>query len=193
MSRPRAFDPDAALAAARDAFWQRGYEATSLADLEAATGLSRSSIYQAFGSKRALFDAAVDHYRARLMDPMLQRLEQPDARPDDVRAYLAGLAATFRADGPLAARGCLVVNTMAELADRDDAARATAVAYQGRVTSALANGLADGAVAGTPERGGADRRAAVLYAAVVGALVMSHVDREAAATLCEQLAAELPG
>ena len=59
MARPKGYDRDAVLVAARDLFWEQGYERASIADLEKRTGLNRSSIYQEFGSKRELFSAAL--------------------------------------------------------------------------------------------------------------------------------------
>src|SRR3974390_3412078 len=61
--RPRAFEPDAALGKAMDAFWKDGFAATSLDDLSAATGLNRPSLYGAFGDKRALYLQAYRQYR----------------------------------------------------------------------------------------------------------------------------------
>lgn len=190
MSRPRAFDTDAVLDAAKDAFWDKGYEATSLADVEASTGLSRSSLYQAFGSKRDLFDAALDRYREQNLDPVLADLERSGAGLPQLRAYLATLAAVFRADPVLAARGCLVVNTMTELGSHDLQARAAALAYHHRIAAALANGLR-GAATDRRGRAAADARARTLTAAVIGALVLAHLDPGAAADLCDQLAADL--
>ncbi|MEO6714384.1 MAG: helix-turn-helix domain-containing protein, partial [Mycobacteriales bacterium] len=69
MGRPREFDMATALDAAVDVFWERGYESTSVADLEIATGLSRSSLYQAFGSKRTLYQASLDRYKERQIYP----------------------------------------------------------------------------------------------------------------------------
>ncbi|MFD7668733.1 TetR/AcrR family transcriptional regulator [Streptomyces sp. NPDC059788] len=60
--RPRAFDMEAVLEAAMLLFWEQGYEATSLAQLRAGTGLSSASLYGAFGSKEGLFERAVEHY-----------------------------------------------------------------------------------------------------------------------------------
>ncbi|OON75346.1 TetR/AcrR family transcriptional regulator [Streptomyces tsukubensis] len=60
--RPRAFDMEAVLEAAMLLFWEQGYEATSLAQLRCATGLSSASLYGAFGSKEGLFKQVVAHY-----------------------------------------------------------------------------------------------------------------------------------
>src|SRR5690349_18547185 len=61
VARTRSFTTADAVRAARDQFWEHGYEATSLADLERVTGLNRSSLYQAFGNKRQLFALAVEN------------------------------------------------------------------------------------------------------------------------------------
>ncbi len=60
--RPRAFDRDAALDAATEMFWRRGFSATSMADLCEAMGISAPSLYAAFGSKEDLYEAALKHY-----------------------------------------------------------------------------------------------------------------------------------
>ena len=62
VGRPRQFDEDLALDSAMQAFWAKGYEATSLADLMAATGLHKGSLYQAFGDKHSLFIRALNRY-----------------------------------------------------------------------------------------------------------------------------------
>jgi TetR/AcrR family transcriptional repressor of nem operon len=64
MGRPRSFDEHSVIVAANKAFTNLGYEATSVDDLLQATGLHRGSLYQAFGSKRGLFLAAL---RAHLL------------------------------------------------------------------------------------------------------------------------------
>ena len=61
--RPRAYDPERALAQATAAFWDAGYSATSLDDLSAATGMNRPSLYGAFGDKHALYLKAIDGLR----------------------------------------------------------------------------------------------------------------------------------
>ena len=65
MARPREFDADDALERVTRVFWNRGFEHTSLDDLCAATGLGRSSLYAAFGDKRALYLKALARYEER--------------------------------------------------------------------------------------------------------------------------------
>jgi len=60
--RPRAFDRDKALRTAMEIFWLRGYEGTSVEDLTRAIGITKPSLYAAFGSKEALFREAIDLY-----------------------------------------------------------------------------------------------------------------------------------
>ena len=108
--RPRAFEPDVALAKAMDTFRDGGFAATSLDDLSAAMGINRPSLYGAFGDKRELFLKAYERDRAEMtakfahaFDPKLtlrQMLEAIYATALDV--YLAG------ENGP---RGCFTVMT----------------------------------------------------------------------------------
>ena len=62
MARPREFDEDEVLQAALRVFWEKGYEGTSLGDLQEAMGLTKSSLYKAFGGKEALFWRVVERY-----------------------------------------------------------------------------------------------------------------------------------
>ena len=121
MPRPRTFDEADVLARARDAFWVNGYTATSISDLERATGLGRTSLYQAFGDKRALFDRVLTAYQ----DDGQASLERIVAKASDLREAAAGLFAlsidAARADRLRgeAARGCLIANATCELAAVD--------------------------------------------------------------------------
>ena len=65
VGRPREFDEDTVLEAAMEAFWSKGYEATSLAELCTCMGLNKGSLYQAFGDKHTLFMRALKAYADR--------------------------------------------------------------------------------------------------------------------------------
>ncbi len=108
--RPRAFDPDAALTQAMDAFWKDGFAATSLDDLSAATGLNRPSLYGAFGDKRALYVQAYRRYREHVRETFAPLLAGPGPlRAKLERTLLAAL--DFYLSGEDGPRGCFTVLT----------------------------------------------------------------------------------
>ena len=78
--RPREFCVDHALAQALRVFWEKGYEGTSLSDLTEAMGITRPSLYAAFGNKEALFRKALDLYEREKLAYIQQALGQPTAR-----------------------------------------------------------------------------------------------------------------
>ena len=148
--RPRAFDPQQALARARDLFWSRGYAATSVQDLVDELGLQRGSLYAAFGDKHDLYLKSVALYARENREQLQAILKDDPVLPALRRMLLEPSALTGAPDHPLGRRGCLVGNTTAELVPGDDAARAlAAAAYDGFtdvVTAALARAQATGEV-----------------------------------------------
>ena len=78
--RPREFDVDDALAAALRVFWTKGYEAASLTDLTEAMGITRPSLYAAFGNKEALFRKALDLYEREKLAYVGEALKAPTSR-----------------------------------------------------------------------------------------------------------------
>jgi TetR/AcrR family transcriptional repressor of nem operon len=120
MGRPKNFEPQAVVADAMQAFWTNGYGATSPADLAEATGVAKGSLYHSFGSKRELFDKALDLYD-RVGAAMTEEfLARPGTTKERIRAYLVQLV-DADLGGPVR-RGCLAVNTTLELGGRDEAA-----------------------------------------------------------------------
>jgi TetR/AcrR family transcriptional repressor of nem operon len=122
MARPREFNADIALDRAMEVFWSKGYEATSLDDLCEVTGLSRSSLYAAFGSKRDLLLRSVDRY----VEQRNPRIAAILAQPLPVHDAFAALARRFIDQivaGP-GRRGCFLGNCAAELPRGDRAALA---------------------------------------------------------------------
>src|SRR5579863_8518042 len=107
MGRPREFDTDAALEKAMRLFWAKSYEGTSLGDLTGNLGISRPSLYAAFGDKQSLFRAALERYAAGPASYVAAALGQPTAR--EVAGQLLRGAADLQA-GSRNPGGCLTVN-----------------------------------------------------------------------------------
>jgi TetR/AcrR family transcriptional regulator, transcriptional repressor for nem operon len=116
MARLREFDIDEVMEAVTNAFWERGYEATSLADLMAVTGLQKGSIYKAFGDKRSLFLQALQAYLDRLFSLTRQTLDNPN--PEQAIAHWFELISGVATD-PVSNKGCFAINSLIELAPHD--------------------------------------------------------------------------
>ncbi|MEV4432493.1 TetR/AcrR family transcriptional regulator [Streptomyces sp. NPDC049585] len=146
MARTKEFDPDAALQSALELFWQRGYEATSMADLVAHLGIARASLYATFGSKHALYLKALERYGEQ-QDP---RLTEELSRPGPALPAVRALVRRFAAEAGCASgrRGCFVTNTAVELGPHDPAAarlvEACWDALEGLLISALTRARAQG-------------------------------------------------
>ena len=120
MAGVRQFDEDAAFDRAAALFWRRGYEATTMADLAAATGVQRGSLYNAYGGKETLLLKALDRYAAKQGGRALEALTDPDPRRALARLLDAHVA---RMADPANPTGCLTTNTCLECAERYGAVR----------------------------------------------------------------------
>lgn len=107
MARPREFDEDEVLQAALRVFWEKGYESTSLSDLLEAMGLTKSSLYMAFGCKEALFWRVVERYQRDFLSFRHEALAEPTPRRIAER-LLYGM--TELHSGELTPVGCLELN-----------------------------------------------------------------------------------
>jgi len=107
--RPREFCVDRALAAALGVFWTKGYEGASMADLTEAMGITKPSLYAAFGNKEALFHKALDLYEAEKLDYMRKALQQPTARAVVEHLLRGAIDAQMSNCDP---KGCLGVISM---------------------------------------------------------------------------------
>jgi AcrR family transcriptional regulator len=120
VPRPRKFDESDVIAAARDEFWTRGYGATSVDDLTAATGLGKGSLYGAFGDKHGLFMRALDDYISMSLAGVHDQLHDPAHRAyDRLVGHIRGQAKAAAADKGM--RGCMLARTAAELGSTDRA------------------------------------------------------------------------
>jgi len=108
--RPRAYEPEVALARALDVFWREGFSATSLDDLSAATGMNRPSLYGAFGDKRELYIKSYESYRDRARQRMGEALAA-DLPLRDILQKIYAIALDMYVSGKDGARGCFTVMT----------------------------------------------------------------------------------
>ncbi len=116
--RPREFDTDEALASALRVFWAKGYEGASLTDLTDAMGITRPSLYAAFGNKEALFKRALDLYQEEKLAYVESALAAPTARGVAER-MLAGTIENITSECP----GCLGVIATVSCSNQDSPIR----------------------------------------------------------------------
>lgn len=110
--RPRAYDPDAALARARDVFWEGGFTGSSLDALSAATAMNRPSLYGAFGDKEALYLRTLERYRDESLVAIRQALDPGRSLREGLGIVYATALSTYL-DERAGARGCFLIGTAA--------------------------------------------------------------------------------
>jgi TetR/AcrR family transcriptional repressor of nem operon len=122
MPRTRAFDEEALLDAAIELFWTRGYRAASLTDLSAETGVTNGSLYQAYGSKWALFLIAYRRYcAARVATVSEAVVDGSGGIEPTVMAFFDAIIDDCLSHPDR--RGCLMLNTVSELGTDPEIAR----------------------------------------------------------------------
>jgi TetR/AcrR family transcriptional repressor of nem operon len=149
MARPRTFDEDAVVAAARDQFWNGGYAATSVDDLSVATGLGKGSLYGCFGDKHSLFMRALDDYSAHAMDRVVAQLRRPGvAAHDRLAGHVRAMVADIVADAER--RGCMMAKSSAEFgatdADVDRVVSQSLTRWRDALVECIAEAQRDGTV-----------------------------------------------
>ncbi|WP_371546011.1 TetR/AcrR family transcriptional regulator [Streptomyces sp. NBC_00554] len=142
--RPRSFDRETALEKAILAFWEHGYEATSVSDLTRVMGIGAPSLYAAFGDKRSLFDEVVRVYGTRYGSFGDRALaEEPTARAAVERMLREAAAEYTDPDHP---HGCLVVHAATNCTSPEVEAslrelrNANIAAFETRVKAGIAAG-----------------------------------------------------
>jgi TetR/AcrR family transcriptional repressor of nem operon len=134
MARPRTFDESLVTRQAREAFHDHGYAATSVQDLTAATGLSRSSLYGAFGDKHGVFLRSVAQYCDDHAEAIERELDGDDR---GARGRLEAHLRSKVSDPEAPRRGCLLAKATAELAGEDADVARTATDFYARYEGAL--------------------------------------------------------
>ncbi len=174
MARPREFDTTRALEQAMRVFWAQGYDATSLCDLLGAMSLSKSSLYETFGSKHELYLSALDHYIRTVTAKQIGAVIAAHASPK------AGIAAVFHGliDSMVKSQsgccGCFVNNCAVEVAPRDPAAARRVCDGLDHVESAFCAALGRARAAGEiPDNRDTKALARYLNSSLNGLMVMA--------------------
>ena len=106
--RPRSFDADAVLDEVINVFWELGYEAADTETLSKRTGLTKPSLYNAFGAKEDLFVAAINRYRQTRSKASFDALTKAETPQEGIRDYFLNLAENVAGDGH--PKGCLIMS-----------------------------------------------------------------------------------
>ncbi|MEU3744954.1 MULTISPECIES: TetR/AcrR family transcriptional regulator [Streptomyces] len=182
MARPREFDEERVVTAAMETFWRHGYEGTSTRDLCDSTGLGPSSLYNAFGGKRALYLRALDRYHQTGTAEQIALLQGPGTVKDRLRAMMihAVDADLDEAEG----RGCFAINAAVESAAPDEDVREVVRRSFDRVETELYAILAAGRHSGEIRSTG-DLRALArrLQSTYYGLRVLGRIQRDRQALL----------
>jgi TetR/AcrR family transcriptional repressor of nem operon len=187
MARRREFDDARAVQASVMVFWEHGYSSTSLAQLQTATGLSRSSLYAAYGSKRGLYERAARHYLRGIMDPLLEPMESEGAGSLEIAEYFLSVAQLVTPATTLAGgRGCLMLNTAMELEELGLTATTLVTDHRNRLKAAFLHALRT-----IDSVDDYEARAVTLTAGVFGLAATARFDRKAAAQTAETIAADV--
>jgi AcrR family transcriptional regulator len=171
--RPREFDRDEALSRIQAAFWARGYEGTSMADLVQVTGLASARLYAAFGSKEAMFRAAVERYElldGGFADRALA--EEPTAR-QALERMLRDAVAVYTSPEP---RGCMVVSAATNCSPDNDAVHDWLEQHRKRRTASITARLRSAVAAGELRPGTNVQAVGDAFAAVLNGLSVQARD-----------------
>jgi TetR/AcrR family transcriptional repressor of nem operon len=173
MGRTRDYDEGSVLTGAMQAFRRLGYEGASIRDLEAATGLKAGSIYNSFGDKAGLFDAAFAHYNEAVLRRRIDTFAPPERGVGGLRKLFLSLLQ--EPDG--GTFGCLITNSAVEFGAGDtqhrcvqQGLRMLEVAFLQRLTSAHADGVLRAGIA----PGATATKLLALYQGVLVLIRASH-------------------
>jgi TetR/AcrR family transcriptional repressor of nem operon len=177
MARLKEFNTGAVLEKAMDVFWSKGYEATSIQDLVNAMGINRGSIYDTFGSKAKLFNLALSRYQSDAPSQTLLNNARTGDPRKEIEDFFNNILDLHGYRGEK--RGCLITNSIVELAYRDERLAVHFKAHIKRVENALYTLIKRGQETGeiNPWR---DPRslARSLLASAHGLIVTSKVDHD---------------
>ncbi|MFC4949105.1 TetR/AcrR family transcriptional regulator [Pseudonocardia sp. GCM10023141] len=171
MGRPRTFDADVALDAALAAFWEHGFESTSVQDLCRAMQVQPGSVYSAFGNKRDLFTAALRRYTQTVSAEAVRRITAAPTGLAGLQDYFDHLVDAM-VDGNRR-WGCLITNSLVEFAARDPELAGMITLHVANLRAAFEAALTRAVAEGELRPGAGPESAAMLVAVVQGMNVIA--------------------
>jgi TetR/AcrR family transcriptional repressor of nem operon len=173
MTRTKQFDEDRAIDAAVDCFWRRGYEGTSVRDLAQSMGIGGTSLYNAYGDKRALFSRSLERYANRSMRERISRLQKERRPKEAIEAFLEEIVERSLADPER--KGCLLVNSALDLAPHDAEFGQVVAGYLEEIRTFFQRNLEAARKAGqVPRRTDAVKLSTHLLGVVIGIRVLAR-------------------
>ena len=171
MGRNKTYDRDVLIGKAMELFRDHGFAGTSTQMLVEGLGVNRYSVYSEFGSKQALFDAALKRYDEEVVERSFGPLETPGAGIAEVRALLGFFGTAGKS--PASGRGCLLCNTAVEFGPDDPSGAGFVQRYFGRLSKAFYAALNNAHSQGELRRSVDPREEANFFtASVLGLFVM---------------------
>ena len=176
MAGLREFDEKAVLDAAVHRFWLNGYDGTSVRELAQSMGVTRASLYNAFGDKRMLFQRALAHYLANSFADRVSRFESLGPR-DAIVAFFNEIVDRSMSDNER--KGCLLVNATLEIAPHDPEFQETIAGDLVQVEGFFRCCVAAGQTSGQISRGqSVDDLAGILLGTLLGIRVLGRTRPE---------------
>ena len=142
MARTKEFDEEVVLNKAVDLFWYKGFNGTSAQDLVDELGISRSSMYDTFGDKHAIFIKSLQRYCKKLAGSMVTYIDQSENVEATIKQIFK--VASAEAVEDKLSKGCFMVNTIIELAPHDKDVAAIVKQYIQDIENALCRAIEKG-------------------------------------------------
>lgn len=171
MGRPREFEIDAAMDAAMQVFWRKGYDGASLPELLEAMGIARGSFYKAFPDKRSVYLSALERYHEQIVAPAVRTLT---AAPNGGDGIIGLLRNATRLAAEEERRGCLLCNASSEHGTADADVQARVLAMHRDIEDGLATAVARTAKGRALTHEQQRQEAARLNALYIGLRVMAR-------------------
>ena len=177
MARLKEFDEERAIDKAVDCFWAHGYGATSVRDLADAMGIGGTSLYNAYGDKRALFVKCLERYANRSSRERMARLEEKHAPREAIVAFLSEIIERSLKDADC--KGCLLVNSALDVAPHDAAIGAAVAGYLDEIRDFFRRNIEAARRTGAvPKNLDAEAVSGHLLGVLVGIRALARVKRE---------------